>query len=90
MRGPNVTHGVVVVVSAVNTFKGIFLLTAAPFFLNCFSIRRRAQNKRRLKLIREHGSIEKILPTLEGVSKYVIPPDWIPDKVDNEIGRAHV
>ena len=35
-------------------------------------------------MIREHGSIEKILPTLEGVSKYVIPPDWIPDKVDND------
>jgi len=46
--------------------------------------------KTALKLIREHGSIEKILPALkgvvnkDGVKKYTIPIDWIPDHKDDE------
>jgi flap endonuclease-1 len=37
-----------------------------------------------LKLIREHGSIEKVLPTLDQ-KKYTIPKDWIP----GEKGGGH-
>lgn len=46
--------------------------------------------KTALKLVREHGSIEKILPALkgvvnkDGVKKYAIPKDWIPDDEDDE------
>ncbi|KAL3907036.1 MAG: hypothetical protein SGILL_009035 [Bacillariaceae sp.] len=35
--------------------------------------------KTALKLIREHGSIEKILPTLDR-KKYTVPADWVPDE----------
>jgi flap endonuclease-1 len=36
-----------------------------------------------LKLIREHGSIEKILPTLDR-KKYAVPADWIPDEKQDD------
>ena len=40
--------------------------------------------KTALKLIREHGSIEKILVEIEKLNKikqkYIIPPDWLPKK----------
>ncbi|KAL3909249.1 MAG: hypothetical protein SGILL_008160 [Bacillariaceae sp.] len=43
--------------------------------------------KTALKLIREHGSIEKILPTLDR-KKYTIPSDWLPDeKSGNDDGE---
>ena len=41
--------------------------------------------KTALKLIKEHGSIEKIIPALQdvvnkdGIKKYTIPKNWIPD-----------
>ena len=35
-----------------------------------------------LKLIREHGSIEKILPAVKDIPKYTIPKDWIPDDIE--------
>lgn len=37
--------------------------------------------KTALRLIKEHGSIEKILASLDGSNKkYVVPPDWLPKK----------
>eukprot|EP00531_Pseudo-nitzschia_arenysensis_P010564 CAMPEP_0116138666 /NCGR_PEP_ID=MMETSP0329-20121206/12900_1 /TAXON_ID=697910 /ORGANISM="Pseudo-nitzschia arenysensis, Strain B593" /LENGTH=418 /DNA_ID=CAMNT_0003633657 /DNA_START=113 /DNA_END=1369 /DNA_ORIENTATION=- len=36
--------------------------------------------KTALKLIREHGCIEKIIAAIEDVPKYTIPKNWIPDK----------
>jgi flap endonuclease-1 len=36
-----------------------------------------------LKLIRQHGSIEKILPTLDR-KKYTIPKDWIPAEKNDQ------
>ncbi|KAG7339447.1 XPG I domain containing protein [Nitzschia inconspicua] len=42
--------------------------------------------KTALKLIREHGSIEKILPTLDR-KKYTIPKDWIPNEKESRDGN---
>lgn len=38
--------------------------------------------KTALKLIREHGSIEKILPVVKDIAKYTVPKTWIPDEKD--------
>mmetsp|Transcript_5894 Transcript_5894/g.14638 ORF Transcript_5894/g.14638 Transcript_5894/m.14638 type:complete len:424 (-) Transcript_5894:2501-3772(-) len=38
--------------------------------------------KTALKLIREHGSIEKILPVVKDMPKYTVPESWIPDQKD--------
>lgn len=35
--------------------------------------------KTALKLIREHGSIEKILPVVKDVPKYTVPKNWLPE-----------
>lgn len=36
--------------------------------------------KTALKLVREHGSIEKILENIGDASKYTIPDDWVPSQ----------
>ena len=41
-------------------------------------------DNRSLKLIREHGSIEKILPVVKDVPKYTVPANWIPDEKDKD------
>ena len=33
-----------------------------------------------LKLIREHGSIEKIIPAVKDIPKYTVPKAWIPEE----------
>ena len=40
------------------------------------------KNNHSLKLIREHGSIEKILPVVKDIAKYTVPKTWIPDEKD--------
>jgi flap endonuclease-1 len=37
-----------------------------------------------LKLIREHGSIEKILPAVKDIPKYTVPKNWIPEDVEKD------
>lgn len=37
-----------------------------------------------LKLIREHGCIEKIIAAIEDIPKYTIPKNWVPDKADKD------
>lgn len=50
--------------------------------------------KTALKLIREHGSIEKIIPTLvdvmnkDGNKKYIIPDDWIPECINDNDDKS--
>merc|ERR1712161_62697 len=47
--------------------------------------------KTALKLIRQHGSIEKIITSLkgivnkDGVQKYVVPKNWIPDDDEKDV-----
>lgn len=36
--------------------------------------------KTALKLIREHGSIEKIIPAVKDIPKYTVPKAWIPEE----------
>jgi len=40
--------------------------------------------KTALKLIREHGSIEKILPAVKDIPKYTVPKNWIPEDVEKD------
>ena len=35
-------------------------------------------------MIREHGSIEKILPAVKDIAKYTVPQNWIPGEDDND------
>jgi len=40
--------------------------------------------KTALKLIREHGSIEKILPVVKDIPKYTVPKNWIPEDAEKD------
>lgn len=40
--------------------------------------------KTALKLIREHGSIEKILPAVKDIPKYTVPKNWIPEEPEKD------
>jgi len=40
--------------------------------------------KTALKLIREHGSIEKIIPAVKDLPKYTVPKDWIPEDAEKD------
>jgi flap endonuclease-1 len=61
----------------------IYLFLLDPYHVSHFVVLSFPFNAS-LKLIREHGSIEKIIPTLDR-KKYTIPSNWIPnEKQDDE------